>query len=58
MRRLRSSATPARHHRGQSLLEFAFVSLGLVMLLFGVVEMCRLVLVYTTIANAARVGVR
>jgi Flp pilus assembly protein TadG len=28
------------------------------MLLFGVVELCRLVLVYTTIANAARAGVR
>jgi hypothetical protein len=28
------------------------------MLLFGVIEMCRLVLVYTTIANSARVGVR
>jgi len=48
----------ARDSRGQSLVEFALVSLGLVMLLFGVVELCRLVLVYTTISNAARVGVR
>ena len=47
-----------KNSSGQSLIEFAFVSLGLVMLLFGVVEMCRLALVYTTIANAARVGVR
>lgn len=44
--------------RGQSLIEFALVSVALVMLLFGVIEMCRLVLVYTTVANAARVGVR
>lgn len=50
--------TRIKDTRGQSLLEFALVSLALVMLLFGVIEMCRLVLVYTTIANAARVGVR
>jgi Flp pilus assembly protein TadG len=48
----------ARDSRGQSLVEFALVAFGLVMLLFGVVEMCRLLLVYNTIANAARVGVR
>jgi Flp pilus assembly protein TadG len=55
---MQRSTTEWRSSRGQSLLEFAFVSLSLVMLLFGVIEMCRLVLVYTTIANAARVGVR
>lgn len=48
----------AHDRRGQSLVEFALISLMVVMLLFGVVEMSRLVLVYTTIANAARVGVR
>ncbi len=47
-----------RDSRGESLVEFALVSLGLVMLLFGVLEMCRLALVYTSIGNAARVGVR
>lgn len=55
-----NGAFPARKKncRGQSLIEFAFVTVSLVTLLFGVVEMCRLVLVYTTLANAARVGVR
>jgi Flp pilus assembly protein TadG len=39
-------------------VEFALVSVLLVMLLFGVVELSRMVLVYTTIANAARAGTR
>jgi Flp pilus assembly protein TadG len=56
--RLKRIIHRVRDSRAQSLVEFALVSLGLVMLLFGVVEMCRLVLVYTTISNAARVGVR
>jgi Flp pilus assembly protein TadG len=34
------------------------VALLSVMLLLGVFEMCRMVLVYTTIANAARAGTR
>lgn len=58
MKRLPPSRAGATGCRGQSLVEFAFVSIGLVMLLFGVVEMCRLVLAYTTVANAAREGVR
>ncbi len=44
--------------RGQSLVEFAACVFLLVMLLIGVVEIGRLVLVYTTIANAARAGER
>src|SRR5438552_2760954 len=44
--------------RGQTLVEFSLSTLMLVMLLIGVVEICRIVLVYTTIANAARAGVR
>ena len=43
---------------GQTLVEFSLSVLMLVMLLLGVFEMCRMVLVYTTISNAARVGVR
>ncbi|MFL6414941.1 MAG: TadE/TadG family type IV pilus assembly protein [Bryobacteraceae bacterium] len=58
MKGLRPSIPRRRDCQGQSLVEFALVSLALVMLLFGVVEMCRLVLVYTTISNAARVGIR
>jgi Flp pilus assembly protein TadG len=48
----------AKDSRGQSLVEFALVCVGLVALLFGVVEMCRLLLVWNTVTNAARVGVR
>ena len=44
--------------RGQALVEFAICSLITVMLLLGVVEMGRLVLVYTTVCNGARIGVR
>lgn len=58
MKRFGKAVFLVKDCRGQSLVEFALVSLALVMFLFGVVEMCRLVLVYTTIANAARAGVR
>lgn len=44
--------------RGQSLVEFSLVAVLLVMVLLGVVEICRMVLVYTTVANGARIGVR
>lgn len=43
---------------GQSLVEFGIVAFLLVMLLFGVIEIGRMVLVYTAVANAARAGVR
>ena len=51
VRRLRSS-------EGGTLVEFSLTVLMLLMLMFGVVEMGRLVLVYTTIANSARAGAR
>jgi Flp pilus assembly protein TadG len=47
-----------KEDRGQSLIEFALSSLLLVTLLLGVVEIGRMVLVYTTVANAARAGAR
>jgi Flp pilus assembly protein TadG len=47
-----------REDRGSSLIEFALISFMFVILLTGVVEMGRMVLVYTTIANAARAGAR
>jgi len=47
-----------REDRGSSLIEFALISFMFVILLAGVVEMGRMVLVYTTIANAARAGAR
>jgi Flp pilus assembly protein TadG len=43
---------------GLVLAEFGVVSFMLFMLVLGVVEMGRMVLVYTTVANAARAGVR
>ncbi len=47
-----------REDRGSSLIEFTLISFMFVILLLGIVEMGRMVLVYTTIANAARAGAR
>jgi Flp pilus assembly protein TadG len=47
-----------REDRGSSLIEFALISFMFIILLTGIVEMGRMVLVYTTIANAARAGAR
>jgi Flp pilus assembly protein TadG len=47
-----------RSERGSSLVEFGLVTFLLVMVLGGVVEMCRMVLVYSDVAQAARAGVR
>jgi Flp pilus assembly protein TadG len=44
--------------RGQALVEFAIGTLVLLMLVFGVIEIARIFLVYTTITDAARQGVR
>jgi Flp pilus assembly protein TadG len=43
---------------GQGLLEFSVVALLTVIMLLFVVEMGRMVLVYTSVANAARAGLR
>jgi len=43
---------------GQSLVEFSFVTFMLCIMVLGVFEMGRVVLVYTTVANAARAGAR
>lgn len=52
--------TPSQRRkcRGQALVEFALVTVALLALTFGVVEIGRMVLCYTTIANAARIGSR
>lgn len=47
-----------RSTRGQSLVEFSLVAVLTVILLLGIIEIGRLVLVYTTVANAARTGLR
>ena len=44
--------------RGQGLVEFAVVALMTVIMLLCIVEMGRIVLVATTVANAARAGLR
>jgi Flp pilus assembly protein TadG len=44
--------------QGSSLFEFSLVAVMLVMLLLGVIEMGRMILVYTTIAHAAKYGER
>ncbi len=43
---------------GQGLVEFSVVALLTVIMLLFVVEMARIVLISTTVANAARAGVR
>lgn len=44
--------------RGQALVEFAVTIIACLALLFGVIEISRIMLCYTTVANAARIGAR
>jgi Flp pilus assembly protein TadG len=44
--------------RGQALVEFAMSVLIALLLIYGGVEFCRIMLVYTTLADAARLGAR
>ena len=43
---------------GQTLVEFSLVTFMTVLLFLAIVEISRMVLVYTTVANAARAGAR
>jgi Flp pilus assembly protein TadG len=43
---------------GQTLVEFSLVTFLTIIMLLAVVEISRMVLVYTTVANAARAGAR
>ena len=47
-----------RRQCGSTLVEFAFICLLLFVVLFAALELGRMIVVYTTVANAARVGVR
>ncbi|MBS1798687.1 MAG: pilus assembly protein [Acidobacteria bacterium] len=47
-----------RRDEGSALVEFSLISFMFIMVLFGVVELSRMVIVYTTIANASRAGAR
>jgi Flp pilus assembly protein TadG len=47
-----------RMDQGNALVEFTFIAVMMIVVMLGIVEMGRFVLVYTTVANAARVGAR
>lgn len=47
-----------RNRRGQSQVEFLLVIVLFLFTLFGTFEICRLLLSYTTLANASRVAMR
>jgi hypothetical protein len=47
-----------RHHRGQTLVEFALILPILILLLMGIFDFGRAVYAYNTISNAAREAVR
>ena len=47
-----------KDRRGQSQVEFLLVIVLFLLTLFGTFEFCRLLLSYTTLANASRVGMR
>ncbi len=51
-------ARKKQNRRGQSQIEFLFVIVLFLMTLFGTFEFCRLLLSYTTLANASRVAMR
>ncbi|HEX6773505.1 MAG TPA: TadE/TadG family type IV pilus assembly protein [Acidobacteriaceae bacterium] len=48
----------ARAEEGNTMVEFSLMAVMFIMLLLGVVEMGRMILVYTTIAHAAKYGAR
>lgn len=61
MRALASRFRPGaaiRSDRASAIVEFSFVVFMLVMVILAVVEMGRMLLVYNTVANAARAGAR
>ena len=47
-----------RKEEGQTLVEFSLVAVIFIILLLSVVEMGRMILVYTAISNAAKAGAR
>lgn len=47
-----------RSDRGSTLIEFSLVAFMFIIMLVSIVEMARMMLVYNTVANAARVGAR
>lgn len=56
--RTRSCVRRLGDRRGQTVVEFALASVLLVMLILGLFEIVRMLLVYTSVASASRIGVR
>ncbi len=54
----RGHGSRLRSRAGQSLVEFSLVAVMLLIMFLFIVEMGRMVMVYTTVANAARAGER
>ncbi len=55
---MRTSSRDGRRNSGQAMIEFLLVIMLFLVTLFGAFEICRLLLSYTTLANASRVGIR
>ena len=55
---VRAATSGLAGRKGQTLVEFSVVAVLTVIMLLFVVEIGRMLLVYTTVANAARAGVR
>lgn len=55
---MRLSGRPSGRVRGSSLVEFSVSVFVLLMVLFGVIELQRMLFVYNTLADSARAGVR
>lgn len=53
-----SRKRPHSSRRGATLVEFAFIAMALMMMVFGGFEFSRMALVYTAVANSAKAGVR
>jgi Flp pilus assembly protein TadG len=56
--KLEATRERVRHRTGQALVEFALSAVVTVTLILAVVEFGRMVLAYTTLNSAARIGVR
>ena len=46
------------HHNGQAMVEFAIALPFLLLILFGILEIGRLIFTYSGVVNASREGVR
>lgn len=47
-----------RHDQGSAMIEFALIGFMFVMVLLAIIEMGRMIIVYTAVANSAKAGTR